>query len=39
MTLAPGHLDTGGNLTSPLPGRVPGSSEPPGWPTGIELHG
>jgi hypothetical protein len=29
MTLAPGHLDTGGNLTSPPPGRVPGSSEPP----------
>src|ERR1700679_2387327 len=29
MTLAPGHLDAGGNLTSPPPGRVPGSSALP----------
>src|ERR1700761_9352061 len=29
MTLAPGHLDTGRTLTSPLPAQVPGASEPP----------
>ena len=39
MTLAPGHLDTGGNLTSPLPVRVPGSSQPPRLADGIELLG
>ena len=39
MTLAPGHLDTGGNLTSPPPGRVPGSSQPPRLADGIELLG
>ena len=39
MTLAPGHLDTGGNLTSPLPVRVPGSTELPRLADGIELLG
>jgi putative peptide zinc metalloprotease protein len=39
MTLAPGHLDTGGTLTSPLPAQVPGSSEPPRLADGIELLG
>src|ERR1700759_4903471 len=37
MTLAPGHLDTGGNLTRPLPVRVPGASQPPRLAGGIEL--
>ena len=39
MTLAPGHLDSGGTLTSPPPGQVPGSSEPPRLAGGIELLG
>ena len=39
MTLAPGHLDTGGNLTSPPPGRVPGSFRTPRLADGIELPG
>ena len=38
MTLAPGHLDPG-NIPSPLPAQVPGSSEPPRLADGIELLG
>src|ERR1700761_2014663 len=39
MTLAPGHLDTGGTLTSPLPAQVPGSSEPPRLTDETDLPG
>jgi putative peptide zinc metalloprotease protein len=39
MTLAPGHLDSGRALTSPLTDQGPGSSEPLRLSDGIELLG
>ena len=39
MTLAPGHLHTGGDTPGLLPGQVPGSPQLPRLADGVELLG
>ena len=39
MTLAPGHLHTGGDTPGLLPGQVPGSLRLPRLADGVELLG